>query len=146
MTARYRELETPQPMVDFTARWLMDHLPEPTDDRLVHAEFRNGNLIVGPDGIRAVLDWETAHIGDPMQDLGWLCNNSWTYGKTELPVGGFGTHNQLFAGYESVSGKPVDRDRFHFWLVYGSFWWSVTCLTMVRTFRTGPDQSISNRR
>lgn len=139
---RYRQLETPQPMVDFTARWLLDRLPEPTGDKLVHAEFRNGNFIVTPGGIRAVLDWEMAHIGDPMRDLGWLCNNSWTYGKTELPVGGFGTLEQLFSGYESVTGEPVDRDRVYFWLVYGSFWWAITCLTMVDTFRTGPDRSI----
>ena len=139
---RYRALESPQPMVDFTAVWLLAHLPEPTADRLVHAEFRNGNFIVGDDGIRAVLDWEMAHIGDPLRDLGWLCNNSWTYGNTELPVGGFGTEDQLYQGYESVSGQPVDRERVHFWKVFGSFWWSITCLSMVHTFRTGPDRSI----
>jgi len=139
---RYKELRTPQPMIDFTGRWLLDHLPPPTEERLVHAEFRNGNFVVGPDGIRAVLDWEMAHIGDPMRDLGWLCNNSWTYGRTELPVGGFGTVEQLFAGYESVTGVPVEQERVHFWTVFGSFWWSITCLGMVEHFRSGPDSSV----
>ena len=139
---RYRELRTPQPMIDFTGRWLMEHLPPPTEERLVHAEFRNGNLIVAPDGIRAVLDWEMAHIGDPMRDLGWLCNNSWTYGRPELPVGGFGTTEQLFAGYESITGEPIEHERVHFWTVFGSFWWSITCLGMAEHFRSGPDSSV----
>ena len=140
--SRYKALLTPQPMIDFTARWLLENLPPPTDESLVHAEFRNGNMVVGVDGVRAVLDWELAHIGDPMRDLGWLCNNSWTYGRTELPVGGFGTHEQLFSGYEAVTGKPVDRARVHYWTVFGSFWWSISCLSMVESFRTGPDSSV----
>ncbi|MEE2777644.1 MAG: phosphotransferase family protein [Acidobacteriota bacterium] len=139
---RYKLLESPQPMIDYTGRWLLDHLPPPTENRLVHAEFRNGNFIIDESGIRAVLDWEMAHVGDPMRDLGWLCNNSWTYGNTALPVGGFGTVDQLVEGYEATTDAPVDRDRLHFWTVFGSFWWSVTCLTMVTLFREGPDRSI----
>ncbi|MDA0979018.1 MAG: phosphotransferase family protein, partial [Proteobacteria bacterium] len=91
---RYRLLETPQPMIDYSARWLMDHLPTDYDSQLVHNDFRNGNFMVGPDGIVAVLDWELAHIGDPMRDLGWICTNSWRFGNPD-PVGGFGQYEDL---------------------------------------------------
>ena len=140
--ARYCDLDAPQPMIDFTARWLRDHLPEEPDLRLVHNDFRNGNLMVTVDGIVAVLDWELAHIGDPMRDLGWICTNSWRFGRSDLPVGGFGTYDDLFRGYEAVSGEPVDRQRVHYWEVFGSFWWSIGCLEMANAYRSGLDSGI----
>ena len=142
---RYRTLDTPQPMIDYTARWLLDNLPSPGTPALVHNDFRNGNLMVSadcPTGVIAVLDWEVAHIGDPMRDLGWICANSWRFGRSDRPVGGFGHYDDLLAGYESVAGKPVDRDALKFWEVYGSFWWAVGCLGMAEHYRTGPDRTV----
>ena len=138
---RYQPLDSPQPMIDYTARWLVDHLPDAADMKLVHNDFRNGNFMVTPDGMNAVLDWELAHIGDPMRDLGWVCTNSWRFGG-EAPVGGFGTREDLFAGYESVSGVRVDPERVRFWEVFGSFWWAVGCLGMAEHYRSGPDQTV----
>jgi len=140
--ARYRAFHTPQPMIDYTARWLLTHVPRPERRTLVHGDFRNGNLMVGADGIHAVLDWEIAHVGDPMRDLGWLCTNSWRFGHTELPVGGFGTYADLFAGYETVAGHPVDPAQVKFWEVFGSYWWAVGCLRMAEHYRTGPDRTV----
>ena len=140
---RYQSFQTPQPMLDYTARWLLDHLPEDGALTLVHNDFRNGNFMVDPvKGIVAVLDWELAHIGDPMRDLGWLCTNSWRFGVADKPVGGFGTREELFAGYESVTGKSVDAEHVKFWEVFGSFWWSTTCLGMVEMHRNGNDPSV----
>jgi len=139
---RYQLLGTPQPMIDYAARWLLTHLPETTQPALVHNDFRNGNIMFNPDGIVAVLDWEVAHIGDPMRDLGWICTNSWRFGRTELPVGGFGEYRDLFAGYESVSGKPVDPQHVKFWEVFGSFWWAIGCLGMAEHYRSGPDKTV----
>ncbi len=140
---RYQALGTPQPMIDFSARWLLDHLPASYDEALVHNDFRNGNMMVSPQsGVVAVLDWEVAHIGDPMRDLGWICTNSWRFGRSDLPVGGFGSYADLFRGYEKVSGKRVDPERVKFWEVFGSFWWSVGCLGMAEHYRTGPDKTV----
>ena len=133
---------TPQPMIDYAGRWLMENLPEHYELKLVHNDFRNGNFMVGPEGINAILDWEIAHIGDPMRDLGWICTNSWRFGVGELPVGGFGEYEDLFAGYESVAGVKVDPDHVKFWEVFGSFWWAVGCLGMAEHYRTGPDQTV----
>jgi len=138
----YVALDTPQPMIDYTAQWLLSHLPKDSRTTLVHGDFRNGNLMVTPDGIKAVLDWELCHIGDPMRDLGWLCVNSWRFGNRSLPVGGFGRVEELVAGYESVSSHRVDRDALRFWEVFGSFWWSITTLGMAKTWRTGETPSV----
>ena len=140
--ARYREFPTPQPMIDYTARWLMDHLPANPEQALVHNDFRNGNIMVDEQGVVAVLDWEIAHIGDPMRDLGWICTNSWRFGQAHLPVGGFGQREDLFRGYTEVSGVAVDPERVKFWEVFGSFWWAVGSLGMAEHYRHGPDQSV----
>ena len=140
--ARYRDFETAQPMIDYTGRWLMDNLPGEYSASLVHNDFRNGNIMFDQQGIVAVLDWEVAHIGDPMRDLGWICTNSWRFGCSDLPVGGFGEYEDLFAGYESVSGKEVDRDRVRWWEVFGSFWWAIGCLGMAEHYRSGPDKTV----
>lgn len=141
--AAYLELHSPQPMIDYTAMWLLRNLPKNHRLTLVHSDFRNGNLIVDPaEGVVAVLDWELAHVGDPMRDLGWLVTRSWRFGAPDKPVGGFGELDDLIAGYEAVSGESVDRDAVRFWEVFGSFWWAVGCLSMAQSFRVGMEPSL----
>ncbi|MFK7915517.1 MAG: phosphotransferase family protein [Pseudomonadales bacterium] len=139
---RYKEWQTPQPMIDYTGRWLLENLPKNPRTALVHNDFRNGNFMVDQNAIVAVLDWELAHIGDPMRDLGWICTNSWRFGVTDLPVGGFGLREDLYRGYADESGIAVDPDHVKFWEVFGSFWWAVGCLGMAEHYRTGPDQTV----
>ena len=139
---RYRDFDTAQPMIDYTARWLLDNLSGDFQPSLVHNDFRNGNIMFDEHGIVAVLDWEVAHIGDPMRDLGWICTNSWRFGRSDLPVGGFGLYQDLFDGYESVSGNKVDPERVRWWEVFGSFWWAIGCLGMAEHYRTGPDKTV----
>ena len=125
----------PRPVFDLAFQWLGERTPDVGVPMLVHGDFRNGNLLVGPDGVTAVLDWELAYIGDPMQDLGWLCTNSWRFGAVDKPVGGFGTREQLFAGYESGGGAPVDPERVRFWEIFGSLRWGVMCTMSTVKFR-----------
>ena len=139
--ARYREIYDatawPRPVFELAFRWLADHCPPaPASPRLVHGDFRNGNLMIGPEGVRAVLDWEIAHVADPMEDLGWICVNSWRFGVADKPVGGFGQREDLWAGYEAAGGAPVNRDHALFWEVFGSLRWGVMCSGMAATFRT----------
>ena len=108
---------------------------------LVHGDFRHGNLMIDENGVASVLDWELAYVGDPMADLGWLCVNSWRYGHT-LPVGGFGTREQLFEGYEAAGGRRVDPQRVRFWETLGTLRWSVMCEGMMQAFRDGFDRSV----
>ncbi len=126
-----------RPVFEWAFNWLADNAPP--DDRmtLVHGDFRNGNIIIDPVGLRAVLDWEGAHIGHPMEDLGWLCVNSWRFGRWDLPVGGFGTRDQLVAGYRSVSDMAVSEDDFHFWEVLGTIKWGVITSTAGHSFSKG---------
>ena len=138
----YRSFDWPRPVFELALRWLRDHDPGPSDEvTLVHGDFRHGNLIIGPDGVRAVLDWELAHLGDPMEDLGWVCVNSWRFGEIDKPVGGFGARKELFAGYETA-GRRVDPARITFWEVMGTLRWGVMCCGMMQRFRLSPEHSI----
>jgi aminoglycoside phosphotransferase (APT) family kinase protein len=132
----YRAGAWPRPVFELALRWLADRCPPPAAPRLVHGDFRNGNLMVGPEGVRAVLDWEIAHVCDPMEDLGWICVGSWRFGVDDKPVGGFGLREDLWAGYEAAGGAPVRREHALWWEVFGSLRWGVMCATMVQTFRT----------
>jgi aminoglycoside phosphotransferase (APT) family kinase protein len=129
--AMYRDiadrLDHPLPAIELGLRWVAEHLPAAPRSSVVHGDFRNGNLIVGEDGVRCVLDWELAQIGDPMLDLGWLCVKTWRFGGP-LPVGGFGQRADLFGAYERASGRPVDPAHVRFWEAFGCVKWAVMCM------------------
>ena len=132
------------PVFELAFRWIQERLPaaESARETLVHGDFRHGNLMIGPDGVRGVLDWELAHRGDPLEDLGWVCVNSWRFGNIDLPVGGFGLREDLFAGYEAAGGERVDPERVRFWEVVGSLKWGIMCMVMLSVFERGIDRSV----
>jgi aminoglycoside phosphotransferase (APT) family kinase protein len=134
--------EEGSPALELGMRWLERNRPAEGPPSVVHGDFRNGNLMVGPDGIRAVLDWELVHLGDPMQDLGYLCARCWRFGVVDRPVGGFGKYADLFRGYESVSGRPVDPDLVRWWELYSSVWWGVGCMVQASRHLSGGVRSI----
>lgn len=129
---QYRQLydgyADPHPVFEWAFRWLAERVPEARALRLVHGDFRNGNFIVDADGVAAVLDWELAHLGDPMEDLGWICVNSWRFGVLENPVGGFGKREDMFAGYETAGGGSVDPRHVRWWEIFGSLKWGIMCM------------------
>ncbi len=134
-------LEQPHPAFELGLRWLEANRPPPTGRSVVHGDFRNGNLIVGPEGLRAVLDWELAHLGDPMEDLGWLCVRAWRFGG-DGPVGGFGRREDLYAAYEAAGGRPVAPEVARWWEVLGTLKWGVMCIIQAATHLTGQSRSV----
>ncbi len=119
------ELLQPSPTFTLAFRWLERNRPDaPTRPCVVHGDFRNGNIVVGPDGLRATLDWEMCHVGDPMADLGWLCVRMWRFRNDALEVGGFGSRADLRAGYEAAGGR-FDESSFHWWKIYGTLRWGL---------------------
>jgi len=138
---KIRSYRDPSPALELGLRWLQEHRPPPTDEVVVHGDFRNGNLIIGPDGIRAVLDWELTHRGDPMQDLGYLCVRAWRFG-VDRPVGGFGDYEDLFRGYERVSGRRVDPEVVRWWELFGTVWWGGGCMDQAWRHLSGDERSV----
>jgi aminoglycoside phosphotransferase (APT) family kinase protein len=144
---RYEEMyqtmaREPHPAFELAFRWLRQHLPTRQERVLVHGDYRMGNVMFGPDGLRAILDWELAHIGDPLEDLGWMCVRSWRFGNDHLPVGGVGKREEFWRAYEEAGGYPVDPKRAHFWEVFGNLRWGVICLNMTQPFLDGQNPSV----
>ncbi|MEW2360196.1 phosphotransferase family protein [Spirillospora sp. NPDC029432] len=137
----YDALGEPLPAVEIALRWLERHRPAPVPEALVHGDFRTGNLIIAPDGLRAVLDWEQVHRGDPREDLGWLCVKCWRFGSP-LPAGGFGTVDQLLDGYAEVAGERPDPADVLWWQVYGTARWAVGCRAMAERHLSGEAPSV----
>ncbi len=134
--------EEPSPVFELAFRYVKERMPAQDRVTLVHGDFRHGNIMYGHEGVPAILDWEIAHIGDPMEDLAWICVNSWRFGGIDKPVGGFGEREDLFAGYEAASGVQVDPDRVKYWEIFGSLRWGVTCRGMAFTHLDGHDRSV----
>jgi aminoglycoside phosphotransferase (APT) family kinase protein len=115
-----------RPAFGLALRWLANRVPEPPEHRSVlHTDMRNGNLIVGPDGIRAVLDWEGAYrFGDPMRDAGWTALRMWRFGEDGREFGGFAGREPFVKGYERAGGQ-FDIERFRWWKLVSTLRWGL---------------------
>jgi aminoglycoside phosphotransferase (APT) family kinase protein len=141
--AIFRRIGACRPVLEVAFRVLARDVPAPVPARLVHGDFRTGNLMIDPGaGMVAVLDWELSHRGDPAEDLGWLCVNSWRFGAMECEAGGFGSLEELRAGYASVAGDAPPVERIRYWQMLGSLKWAVMCLMMFETHASGADPSL----
>jgi aminoglycoside phosphotransferase (APT) family kinase protein len=133
----------PHPAFELAFRWLRARLPPSAAARvLVHGDFRIGNVVFGPEGLRAVLDWELAHVGDPAEDIGWFCVRAWRYGADAAPAGGLGSRAALLAAYEAGGGARIDPERVRFWEVFGNLRWAIICIAQTRTHLDGLVRSI----
>jgi aminoglycoside phosphotransferase (APT) family kinase protein len=140
---RYQSYDQPKPVFELAFKWLRDNLKERSQLVLVHGDFRNGNIMVQPGkGLNAVLDWELAHIGDPLEDLGWICVNSWRFGVTGRTAGGFGSVEDLLAGYSEAGGEQLTVADVKVWEVFGTLKWGIMCMSMYEAFRSGFDRSV----
>jgi aminoglycoside phosphotransferase (APT) family kinase protein len=130
----------PHPAFELAFRWLERNRPPQGRACIVHGDFRLGNMMVGPDGLRAVLDWELAHVGDPMEDLGWVCVKAWRFGS-ERPVAGVGSYDEFFYAYGRATGAVVDADVVRWWEVLGTLKWGIMCIMQAQAHLSGMTRS-----
>jgi len=133
-----REALEPQPVLRAAFRWLRRHQPRPAQRiALVHADYRTGNFLCDPEGnVRGILDWEMAHLGDPLEDVGWFAIRPWRWLGNEL-VGGLMERTDFIARYEAASGLPADLESVRFWEVLGNVKLAAIFLTGARSFTEG---------
>lgn len=127
LASRHRRYGEALPVFEAAFAWLANHLPPARTPSVIHGDFRTGNLLVDEQGLAGVLDWELAHRGDAMEDLGWLCVRSWRFGRDDLPVGGFSSRSELYEHYQRASGVAVDPAVVRFWELLGTLKWGVIC-------------------
>jgi aminoglycoside phosphotransferase (APT) family kinase protein len=135
------ELGEPHPAFELALRWLERNRPLERGRAIVHGDFRLGNLVISRSGLAAVLDWELAHLGDPVEDLGWLCVKAWRFGAA-APVAGLGAYDALLDAYAAAGGVAVDRACLHWWETLGTLKWGVICIMQARRHLSGAERSV----
>jgi aminoglycoside phosphotransferase (APT) family kinase protein len=117
-------LPSPRPATELALAWLDENAPRDREVALVHGDFRTGNFLVGPEGLAAVLDWEFAHWGAPLEDLGWLCVRDWRFGRLDRAAGGIFRRDELLALYREATGREASARDLRFWEVFGNARWA----------------------
>lgn len=141
LRATLSTFEEYSPVFDLALQELEASQPPPRGPVLVHGDLRLGNIVVGPEGLRAVLDWELAHAGNPAEDLGWLCVKAWRFGAA-APVAGLGTREALLAAYRAAGGAEISIDELRWWEVLGTLRWGVICMTQAHAHISGAHRSV----
>lgn len=131
-----------RPILALALRWLEANIPPPVTPRLVHGDFRLGNLMFEHGRLTGVLDWELAHLGDWHEDLAFGCMTVWRFSRPDRPGYGLTSVEELAAAYQAAGGEPFDPARFRFWTIYRTFWWALGCLQMGGFWRAGHDRSM----
>jgi aminoglycoside phosphotransferase (APT) family kinase protein len=141
LTEMYDEVDDVSPTFDTALRWLARNRPVSRQRVIVHGDLRLGNVIVGPEGLRAVIDWELAHVGDPVEDLAWACVKAWRFGAAP-EAAGVGTVDELLSAYEAAGGPPIDRATFDWWLVEKTLQWGIMCMKQAAAHLGGGSRSV----
>jgi len=135
-------VEEPHPAIEYGLRWLDERRPVPLPDVVTHGDFRIGNVVVGPGGLVALLDWEFAHLADPREDLSWPLVRAWRFGADGLRLGGVGDLEPYLERYRERTGVVVVGEELHWWEVLGNAKWAVGALTQSRRHLNGLERSV----
>jgi len=126
------------PVLEWTFRWLKTNIPQQHPYCFIHADFRMGNIMFDEHGVRCILDWELAQIGDPMYDIAIICMRSWRFDKPQNRVGGFGREDGFLEAYQRAGGYPVDRQRIRYWEILANIFWATVTVAQSRFFVEQP--------
>jgi aminoglycoside phosphotransferase (APT) family kinase protein len=134
--------DDPHPALELGIRWLRRRLPAERPAAVVHGDFRLGNMLVDERGLVAVLDWELVHVGDPIEDLGWLCSRAWRYGQEDRPAAGLGSREELLAAYRAAGGAAVSLEELRFWEGVAALRWGTHTLRQLHEHLDGSRPSL----
>jgi aminoglycoside phosphotransferase (APT) family kinase protein len=141
LRATYESFGQPSEVFELAFAALRASTPPARGPVIVHGDLRLGNLIVGPESLRAVLDWELVHAGNPAEDLGWLCVRAWRFGSGP-PAAGVGTREELLAAYRAAGGADISLDELRWWEILGTLRWGVICMTQAWAHLSGAHRSV----
>ncbi len=136
------KLSAQNPAFAYGLRWCERHAQTSERITVLHGDFRLGNLLIGTQGLNAVIDWEFGHIGDPHEEMGYCCMRDWRFGNGHLHFAGLSDRETFLRAYEQASGVTVDRAAVDWWEIMGNLRWGVTCLAQANRHLSGRDVSV----
>jgi aminoglycoside phosphotransferase (APT) family kinase protein len=131
---------TPMPLLRRAFLWLREHAPEAQRVSIVHGDYRLGNFICRDRRIVAILDWELVHLGDPLEDVGWICLRPWR-GRSPY-MASLIERAELYQLYESLTGIHINEEHIRFYEVLGNLKLAVIHLTAARAFEDGTNTDV----
>ncbi len=140
----YDELDSvgePHPAIEYGLAWVRERLAASREPTFVHGDFRLGNLAV-TDHLVSVLDWEFAHVGDPVEDVAWPLVRAWRFGADHRHLGGVGEVEPYLERYNELTGRDITLEELRVWEVFGNVKWAIGCLTQSRRHLNGQDRSV----
>jgi aminoglycoside phosphotransferase (APT) family kinase protein len=140
-----QELDTvdePHPAIELGLTWVQERLVRDRPLAFAHGDWRIGNLVVTERGLESVLDWEFAHVADPVEDVAWPLVRAWRFGADDRRLGGIGDVEPYLERYVELSGNEVTLEELYVWEVLGNAKWAIGCLTQSRRHLNGLDRSV----
>jgi len=124
----------PEPLLTCALVWLNNNMPVAENITIVHGDYKADNIMFSDTDIVAVLDWELATLGDPMEDVGWICMD---YYKVDNLVNGLMSKEEFLQRYQELTGFTVDPEVVRFWQLFGCFKMAVITLTGIKNLLSG---------
>jgi aminoglycoside phosphotransferase (APT) family kinase protein len=142
MVTELDEIGEPHPAIELGLWWLRENRP-PERARVVnHGDYRIGNVVVDERGLVGVLDWEFAHLDDPVRDVAFGMVRAWRFGVPEKRLGGVGDVGPYLERYNELTGFDVRPEELDYWELAGNVAWAIGCLTQAQRHLSGLDRSV----
>jgi aminoglycoside phosphotransferase (APT) family kinase protein len=142
MADELEEVDEPHAAIELGLQWLRENRPPARPLVFTHGDYRIGNLVVGEGGLVGVLDWEFAHLDDPVRDLAFSLVRAWRFGVPEKRLGGVGEVGPYLERYNELTGLDVRPAELDYWELAGNVAWAIGCLTQMQRHLTGQDRSV----
>jgi aminoglycoside phosphotransferase (APT) family kinase protein len=142
LVEEFDEVGEARPAIELGLRWLSENRPPRRGPVVVHGDYRIGNLVVRPDGLAGVLDWEFAHVDDPVRDLAFALVRAWRFGVPDKRLGGIGDAEPYVERYNALTGLAVQPAELDYWELAGNVGWAIGCLTQMQRHVSGRDRSV----
>jgi len=126
-----------KPIVSLAVNWLKHNAPHNECVRLVHGDYRTGNYIHRNGRIRAVLDWEMVHLGDPHEDLVYVLGGLWRSPAPTNWVSHLMPEDEFLDKYQEKSGIHVDRQKLDYYQILNDLKAVGITSTAAHAFATG---------
>lgn len=125
----------PLPVLSEAFRWLRHRAPRTQRVSLVHGDFRFGNVVYQDGELRALLDWEMTHLGDPCEDLAWAYRALWSP-VAHLPFAAF------LRRYAESGGPAYSEENLLFYRLLGEVKHAVISVTGAHSFAVGQSDNL----
>jgi aminoglycoside phosphotransferase (APT) family kinase protein len=142
MVEELDEVDEPHPAIELGLWWLRENRPPERPSVVNHGDYRIGNVVVGPDGLVGVLDWEFVHLDDPVRDMAFGMVRAWRFGVPEKRLGGVGDVEPFLERYNEVTGLDVRPEELDYWELAGNVAWAIGTLTQAQRHLSGRDRSV----